>query len=59
MPITQSGRRKEPLHVAAMAMALVLAAFAGGGLGLVWQSSGLGKKAPAPEDAAATTTDEN
>ena len=31
-----SGRPHEPLHVIAMALALALAAFAGGALGLVW-----------------------
>jgi len=58
MAITQSGRRKQPLHVAAMAMALVLAAFTGGGLGLVWQSAGLGKEAPPPADVAATAAED-
>lgn len=34
--------RKEPLHVIPMALALVLAAFLGGALGLVWHASGFG-----------------
>ena len=36
------GRRDPPLHVFLMAIALVLAAFAGAAIGLVWQSSGFG-----------------
>ncbi len=36
------GRRQEPLHVGWMALALVLAAFLGAALGLVWQSAGFG-----------------
>jgi ferric-dicitrate binding protein FerR (iron transport regulator) len=35
-------RPAEPLRVLAMAAALAFAAFAGGALGLVWQSVGLG-----------------
>jgi len=31
-----SGRPREPSHVISMALALALAAFAGGALGLVW-----------------------
>lgn len=42
MVISSSGRPREPIHVAAMALALALAAFTGGALGLVWQSAGLG-----------------
>jgi hypothetical protein len=38
-----AGRRGTPLHVLAMALALVLAAFLGAVAGLVWQSSGLGE----------------
>lgn len=37
MPIGPSSRPQEPLHVFAMALALALAAFAGGALGVVWQ----------------------
>jgi len=40
--ISSPGRRQEPIHVLPMAAALVLAAFTGGALGLVWQSAGLG-----------------
>jgi hypothetical protein len=36
MALGPSGRPREPLHVIAMALALALAAFAGGALGLVW-----------------------
>ena len=35
-------RRNEPIYVIPMAFALVLAAFLGAAIGLVWQSSGLG-----------------
>jgi hypothetical protein len=35
-------RRNEPLYVIAMTLALVLAAFLGAALGVVWQSAGLG-----------------
>jgi len=45
------GRRDPPLNVVAMAIVLVLAAFAGAGIGLVWQSSGLG------DDAEDTVSD--
>ena len=36
MPIGPPSTPQEPLHVFHMALALVLAAFAGGALGLVW-----------------------
>ena len=50
MPLGQSGRRNEPLYVVPMALALVLAAFLGAALGLVWESVGLGgDDAAAPE----------
>jgi len=49
MMLGRSGRRREPLHVWIMALALVLAAFLGAALGLVWQSSGFGN-----DEAAAT-----
>jgi len=42
MAFSTSGRRQEPIHVVAMALTLLLAAFTGGALGLVWQSTGLG-----------------
>ena len=35
MPLGPSGRKPEPLHVFWMALALVVAAFLGGALGLV------------------------
>ena len=38
MALGQASRRNEPLHVIPMALALVLAAFLGAALGLVWQS---------------------
>jgi len=41
MAISPSGRRQEPIHVVPMALTLLLAAFTGGALGLVWQSTGL------------------
>ena len=43
MALGPSGRRNEPLNVFAMAGALVLAAFLGGALGLLWHWSGLGE----------------
>ena len=42
MALGPSGKRKEPLHVIAMALALTLAAFVGGALGLAWQALGGG-----------------
>jgi hypothetical protein len=42
MSLGPSGRPNDPLHVIAMALALVLAAFLGAALGLVWQSAGFG-----------------
>lgn len=36
MPLGPSSRPQEPLHVFWMALALALAAFLGGALGLVW-----------------------
>jgi hypothetical protein len=42
MALGHPGRHNEPLHVVPMALALVLAAFLGGALGLVWQSAGFG-----------------
>ena len=42
MALGSSGRRNEPLYVIPMALALVLAAFLGAALGLVWQSVGFG-----------------
>ena len=51
------GRTDPPLHVIVMAIVLVLAAFAGAGIGLVWQSSGLGDDAATAQDAAAEPAD--
>lgn len=42
MAFTQPPRRQEPLHVIPMALLLVLAAFTGAALGLIWQSAGIG-----------------
>ena len=42
MTLGPSGRNNDPLHVIPMALALVLAAFLGAALGLVWQSAGFG-----------------
>jgi len=42
MPLGPSGRRNEPLNVLWMAGALVLAAFLGAAVGLLWHWSGLG-----------------
>ncbi len=55
MALGQPGRRNEPLHVVPMALALVLAAFLGGAVGLVWQSAGFGEDdepEAAPEEPA-------
>jgi hypothetical protein len=42
MPLGPSSRRNEPLNVIAMALALLLAAFLGAALGLIWHASGFG-----------------
>ena len=47
MALGPPGRRNEPLYVVPMALALVLAAFLGAALGLVWQSAGFGADAAA------------
>ncbi|HEY6814867.1 MAG TPA: hypothetical protein VI168_04940 [Croceibacterium sp.] len=44
MALGHSGRPNEPLYVVPMALALVLAAFLGAALGLVWQSAGFGEE---------------
>jgi hypothetical protein len=36
VPIGPSSRPRDPIHVIPMALALALAAFAGGALGIVW-----------------------
>lgn len=43
-------RRREPLHVLPMAVALVLAAFLGAASGLIWQSAAPGESAEQVED---------
>ena len=51
MPLGTPGRRKEPLYVIPMAFALILAAFLGGALGLVWNAADFGgsdETAPPP-----------
>ena len=52
MALGPSGRRNEPLNVIPMALALVLAAFLGGALGLVWHAAGFGGEEE-PQEAAA------
>lgn len=42
MGLTKPTRRNTPLGVPFMAIGLVIAAFLGAGIGLVWQSSGIG-----------------
>ena len=42
MGLGPSGKRNDTLNVIAMALALVLAAFLGAALGLLWHASGLG-----------------
>ena len=49
MALGPPGRRNEPLNVIGMALALVLAAFLGAALGLIWHASGMGGE----EEAAA------
>lgn len=44
MAISPPGRRQEPIYAIPMALALVLAAIAGAGLGFVWQSATLEKE---------------
>lgn len=53
MPIGSSGRPQEPLHVFAMLLALALAAFAGGALGVVWHW--LAGDAPGADEVQALT----
>lgn len=48
---TGAARKQEPLHVIPIALGLILAAFAGGGLGLIWNSATAGSsKAVETED---------
>jgi hypothetical protein len=53
MALGPAGKRREPLHVIPMALALVLAAFLGAALGLVWQASGFGDDATPAESGPA------
>ena len=53
MAMGPSGRRNEPLNVIWMALALVLAAFLGAALGLLWHASGWGE----PEEPAEASAD--
>ena len=46
MALGPSGRRSEPLNLIAMSLALVLAAFLGAALGLIWHASGFGEDEP-------------
>jgi hypothetical protein len=55
MPLGPSGRRNEPLYVIPMALALILAAFLGGALGLVWHAAGFGGPAEESAPRAAAT----
>lgn len=50
MALGSPGRRNDPLHVTAMALALVLAAFVGAALGLAWHALG-SDEAEVPEGA--------
>lgn len=45
-------RRKEPLYVLPMALALALAAFLGGALGLVWHAAGFSDDDRQPAETA-------
>ena len=51
MPLGPHGRRNEPLNVIGMALALVLAAFVGAALGLIWHASGLGEEEAPPAES--------
>ena len=52
MPLVEGPPGKPPLGIGWMALALVLAAFLGAAMGLVWQSTGLGEADPDEEEAA-------
>lgn len=58
MPLGTPGRAQEPIHVVPMALALVLAAFAGGALGLVWHNLSNEADTPAAEEPAEGPTEE-
>lgn len=55
MTLGPPSRRAEPLYAIPMALALVLAAFLGAALGLVWQSAGFGGTDEAEADTPTTT----
>lgn len=57
MALGPSGRRQEPLYVLPMAAALVLAAFLGGALGLIWDAVGPGAGAGDPPASAPAGSD--
>ena len=61
MAISSSGRRQEPIYVLPMALLLLLAAFAGGALGLVWQSTGLADedKQPSADEVRLVSEEES
>lgn len=48
MALGTPGRKREPLYVVRMALALVLAAALGGALGLAWHAAGFGDGEPRP-----------
>ena len=53
MAIGPPGRPRDPIHVIPMVLALALAAFAGGALGLVWHKLA-GNDKPAESTGAAS-----
>ena len=48
MALGPSGRRNEPLHVLWIAAALVVAAFLGAALGVLWHAAGFGNEDETP-----------
>jgi hypothetical protein len=56
MPLGPPSRRKEPLNVITMALALALAAFLGAALGLIWHASGFGDSDEAAARASQAAT---
>jgi hypothetical protein len=52
MPLGTPGRAQEPILVVPMALALALAAFAGGALGLVWHNLSDRGAVPVAEETA-------
>lgn len=55
MPLGPPSRKSPPLGVLPMALALIVAAFLGAAIGLVYQASGLGD---ADEEAEAASTEQ-